>query len=166
MQEAWELSTDFCIPEDLHESLCQLREWSEELTQQKVAVIEGLREELRELDAIYSKEALQHARERVELLRRITEHVTELHQSYRTSLRAVQEVADTERKELVAHYNDVWDEAVRELNQQLHRLLHERLHNRTSRMDEIIELKLHGAAPHTAIKDQLDADIEKERDTS
>ncbi|XP_047498195.1 uncharacterized protein LOC125045122 [Penaeus chinensis] len=161
MQEAWELSTDFCIPEDLHESLCQLREWSEELTQQKVAVIEGLREELRELDAIYSREALQHARERVELLRRITEHVTELHQSYRTSLRAVQEVADTERKELVVHYSDVWDEAVRELNQQLHRLLHERLHNRTSRMDEIIELKLHGAAPHTAIKDQLDADIEK-----
>lgn len=70
-------------------------------------------------------------------------------------------MADTERKELVAHYNDVWDEAVRELNQQLHHLLHERLHNRTSRMDEIIELKLHGAAPHTAIKDQLDADIEK-----
>lgn len=55
-----------------------------------MAVIEGLREELRELDAIYSREALQHARERVELLRRITEHVTELHQSYRTSLRAVQ----------------------------------------------------------------------------
>ncbi|XP_042880374.1 uncharacterized protein LOC122258473 [Penaeus japonicus] len=161
MHEAWELSNDFCIPEDLHESLCQLREWSEELTQQKVTVIEGLREELRELDAIYSREALQHARERVELLRRITEHVTELHQAYRTSLRAVQEVADTERKELVAHYSEVWDDAVRELNQQLHQLLHERLHNRTSRMDEIIELKLHGAAPHTAIKDQLDADIEK-----
>lgn len=55
-----------------------------------MTVIEGLREELRELDAIYSREALQHARERVELLRRITEHVTELHQAYRTSLRAVQ----------------------------------------------------------------------------
>lgn len=25
MHEAWELSNDFCIPEDLHESLCQLR---------------------------------------------------------------------------------------------------------------------------------------------
>ncbi|XP_071512278.1 dynein regulatory complex protein 1-like isoform X2 [Panulirus ornatus] len=161
MQEAWEAAVHLTLPEDLHQTLCQLKEWSQELTDQKVKVIEGLREELRALDTAYTNELLQHTHERSELLRRITEHVTELHQAYRTSLRDVQNVADKEWAGLVKYYGEVWDKAVKELNQQLQDLLHQRLHNRTSRMDEIIELKLHGAAPHTAIKDKLDSDIEK-----
>ncbi|XP_045604926.2 dynein regulatory complex protein 1-like isoform X2 [Procambarus clarkii] len=161
IQQYWQNTITLSIPEDLHQSLCQLREWSQELTDQKVRVIDGLREELRTLDATYTEEMLQHARQRSELLRRITEHVTELHQAYRASLRQIQDVADTERAGLVKYYGEVWDEAVNELNQQLQRLLHERLHNRTSRMEQIIELKLHGAAPQAAIKDKLDSDIEK-----
>lgn len=74
-----------------------------------------------------------------------------------------QDVADKERVGLVEYYGNVWEEAVNELNQQLQRLLHERLTNRTSRMDEIIQLKLHGAADHAAVKDKLDSDIEKVR---
>lgn len=74
-----------------------------------------------------------------------------------------QDVADKERAGLVEYYGNVWEEAVTELNQQLQRLLHERLTNRTSRMDQIIQLKLHGAADHAAVKDKLDSDIEKVR---
>ncbi|XP_053642955.2 dynein regulatory complex protein 1-like [Cherax quadricarinatus] len=161
IQQYWQDAITLAVPEELYDSLCQLKEWSQELIEQKQQVIEGLREELRSLDITYTEEMLQHTRQRCELLRRIIEHVTELHQSYRASLRQVQEVADKERAGLVQYYGEVWDEAVTELNQQLQRLLHERLHNRTSRMEQIIELKLHGAAPYTAIKDKLDSDIEK-----
>ncbi|XP_066971230.1 dynein regulatory complex protein 1-like [Macrobrachium rosenbergii] len=162
MNDHWEhAATKLKIPEDLHASLCQLKQWSHELTDQKLAVIEGLRGELRELESTYSEEILEHARERAELLRRITEHVTELHQSYRAALREVQDVADKERRSLVKHYSGVWDESVQQLNDQMQQLLHQRLSNRTARTDQIIELKLHGAAPHTAIKDKLDSDIEK-----
>ncbi|XP_068241154.1 dynein regulatory complex protein 1-like [Palaemon carinicauda] len=162
MNDHWEhAATKLKIPEDLHESLSQLKQWSQELTDQKLVVIEGLRGELRELEATFSEEILEHARERAELLRRITEHVTELHQSYRAALREIQDVADTERGGLVQHYSGVWDESVQQLNDQMQQLLHQRLSNRTARTDEIIELKLHGAAPHTTIKDKLDSDIEK-----
>ncbi|XP_042205497.1 dynein regulatory complex protein 1-like isoform X2 [Homarus americanus] len=161
IHQYWEKVVTLTIPEDLYDGLCQLRDWSQELTEQKVWVIGALRGELRVLDATYTEEMLQHAHQRSELLRRITEHVTELHQAYRHSLREVQGVEDKERAELVEYYGRVWDEAVTELNQKLQDLLHDRLNNRTSRMEQIIELKLHGAAPHTAIKDKLDSDIEK-----
>ena len=59
------------------------------------------------------------------------------------------------------HYGNMWDQEVAGLDEQLQRLLHERLHNRASRLDQIIELKLHGAAEHMAAMDKLDMDIEK-----
>ncbi|KAK3890717.1 hypothetical protein Pcinc_005352 [Petrolisthes cinctipes] len=161
IHQYWEEAVSHTIPEDLHSSLCQLREWSEELREEKLSVVEGLRAELCTLDLNYGTQLLQQARQRAELLRRTTEHVTELHQAYRVSLTKVQDVVDEERGALVKYYEEVWEEAVASLNQQLHTLLHQRLHNRTSHIDQIIELKLHGAAEHTAVKDQLDADIEK-----
>ncbi|XP_050734398.1 uncharacterized protein LOC127007434 isoform X2 [Eriocheir sinensis] len=161
IQQYWEEVVGLSVPEDLHQGLCQLQEWTQELSDQKERIVAGLREELDTLDISYGSELLQQARQRTELLRRITEHVTELHHTYRHSLREVQDVADKERSSLVQQYGSMWDQAVTGLNDQLQRLLHERLHNRTSRLDQIIELKLHGAAEHVAARDKLDADIEK-----
>ncbi|KAK7084377.1 hypothetical protein SK128_021954 [Halocaridina rubra] len=162
IQKSWDYATTkLTVPEDLHDSLCQFRQWSQDLTDQKLAVIEGLRGELRELEDKYCEELLEHATERTELLRRITEHVNELHQAYRSALRDIQDVSDTERQSVIKHYDEVWDESVKQINKQMQQLLHQRLNNRTTRTDEIIELKLHGAAPHTVIKDKLDSDIEK-----
>uniref|UniRef100_A0A0P4W235 Dynein regulatory complex protein 1 n=2 Tax=Scylla olivacea TaxID=85551 RepID=A0A0P4W235_SCYOL len=161
IQQYWEEVVGLSVPEDLHQGLCQLQDWTQELTDQKIQIVTGLRDELGTLDAAYESELQQQARQRRELLRRITEHVSELHHTYRDALRAVQAVADKERAALVQHYGNMWDQAVAGLDEQLQRLLHERLHNRTSRLDQIIELKLHGAAEHMAAMDKLDTDIEK-----
>ena len=70
--------------------LTEIPEQCDYLINQKRDVISGLRSELIDLECTYTTEHLQHMNQRIELVRRIAEHATELHHEYKTSLRELQ----------------------------------------------------------------------------
>ncbi|XP_076065320.1 dynein regulatory complex protein 1-like [Oratosquilla oratoria] len=161
IRESWQVALKFTIPEELHRRLMDLKASCDDLMHGKRTLIEDLRGELQREDANYAAELLQQAQDRSELLRRITEHVSELHLEYRKHLRELQSVATREREALLKFYSDQWDEAIAELNAHLQDLLRTRLRNRQQRLQEVINLKLHGTSDHAQAKEQLDEDIEK-----